>query len=474
MLTAQPRHLNQQAGNKPQLTVFPSDKMALAFIGLAMSYLLLGLTFGLLGGFQYVLPQFLREQLAFQKVRPLHVYLAISWIFTAAQGCIYYFLPRIAKRALFWKKGISLHFVLQVLTSLSIVVAFFGGYFGGREYLEFPPLLGVLIPLSWVPFAINFFGTLRPNFKNAPVYYFSWTIGICFFFITLSESYLWLFDHFNNNQVRDTTVQWKALGSMVGSWNMLVYGISMHLMEKLKTESKINYSKTAFFFFFLGFTNLLFNWGHHTYVVPAAPWVKTVAYVISMTELLIFGQLLFAFRKTMSNAQKNFHILPYRLLSFADLWIFLNLGAAIAISVPALNYFTHGTHITVAHAMGTTIGINTMLLFAAIFYILQERSQHTKTKTIKRGILITNLALLIFWTSLIGSGLVKIAAKLQAKSFAQMMKACEPFFKLFAASGVFILLGLGMLIFSAFSLMRKSKERMRERENSFSSPFHIN
>jgi len=474
MLTAQPHLLEQQAINSVVRKDLASDKMAIAFIGLAMSYLLLGLTFGVLGGFQYVLPKFLQEHLAFQKIRPLHVYLATSWIFTAAQGCIYYFLPRMAKRELYWQQGIKWHLLLQILASSVIVIAFFGGNFGGREYLEFPPWMGALIAASWIPFAINFFATLRPAYKNAPVYYFSWTIGICFFFITLSESYLWLLDYFNNNQVRDTTVQWKALGSMVGSWNMLVYGTSMYLMEKIKGQNKMNHSKMAFFFFFLGFTNLLFNWGHHTYIVPAAPWVKTVAYIISMTELLIFGQLVFKFRRTLSEARKNFHAIPFRLLSFADLWIFLNLGAAIAISVPAINYYTHGTHITVAHAMGTTIGINTMLLFAIIFYILEKRATITNRKIINRGIWITNISLLVFWTALIGSGLVKISAGLQGKSFAQMMKACEPFFKLFLGSGIFVLLGLCMMVFAAFALIRKNTTTNKNQSNAFAKPFHIN
>lgn len=463
MLTQQPPLSHPQTGNSFIRQTYASDKAALAFLVLAMSYLAAGLTFGLLGGFQYLLPQFLRDQLAFQKVRPLHVYLAISWIFTAAQGSLYYYLPRISKRKLYWQQGAWLHFALQLVTSLSIVVAFFLGYFGGREYLEFPPFFGVLIGLSWLPFAINFFGTLKPKFINAPVYYFSWTIGILFFYITLSESYLWLFDYFNNNQVRDTTVQWKALGSMVGSWNMLVYGTSMYIMDQLKGNEKISRSPMAFFFFFLGFTNLLFNWGHHTYIVPAAPWVKTVAYVISMTELLIFGQIVLKFRKMLSNAQKTYHTLSYRLLSFADVWIFLNLGVAIAISVPALNYYTHGTHITVAHAMGTTIGINTMLLFASVFYILQQQKPlalKNKKGFIGRGITITNISLIFFWSALIGSGVVKISGKLDNKAFSQIMEACKPFFKIFTASGVFILVGLIMMILGACLIMRRKERKI--------------
>lgn len=439
---------------------FASDKTALCFIGLAMAYLVMALTFGLLGGFQYLLPPFLKDQLAFQKVRPLHVYLAISWIFTAAQGALYYFLPRVAKRKLCWPQGAWLHFALQTIVSGSVVIAFFGGYFGGREYLEFPPYLGLFIALSWLPFAINFFGTLKPRFSNAPVYYFSWTAGIAFFYITLSESYLWLFDFFNNNQVRDTTVQWKALGSMVGSWNMLVYGTSLYVMEQLKKDPRISRSPISFLFFFLGFINLMFNWGHHTYIVPAAPWVKTVAYAISMTELLLFGQIVVKFRKTLSQLQKTYHSLPYRLLSFADVWIFLNLGVSITISIPALNYYTHGTHITVAHAMGTTIGINTMLLFAILLHILQQQKPQLlerKKKWIGRGVTITNIALIFFWASLIGSGLVKISGKLHNKAFAQIMKASQPFFKLFTASGAFILIGLTILIIGAFQVLRKKE-----------------
>jgi nitric oxide reductase subunit B len=244
---------------------------------------------------------------------------------------------------------------------------------------------------------------------------------------------------------------------MVGSWNMLVYGTSMYVMDQLKGDQKISRSPMTFFFFFLGFTNLLFNWGHHTYIVPAAPWVKTVAYVISMTELLIFGQIVWKFQKTLSNAQKTYHSLSYRLLFFADLWIFLNLGAAIAISVPALNYYTHGTHITVAHAMGTTIGINTMLLFGSVFYILQLQKPNAlerKKKLIGRGIALTNIALIFFWSSLIGSGIVKISGKLHNKAFAQIMEACWPFFKLFTASGVFILIGLTIMIGGAYRVIR--------------------
>jgi nitric oxide reductase subunit B len=439
---------------------YDTDKAAKAFLILAMSYLLFGLLLGVAGGLQYMLPSFLKEHLGFQKTRPLHVYLVITWIFTAAQAGLYYYTPRVDGRPFVWRQGVYIHFFMQLALSLSILVCFFGGYFGGREYLEFPPIFGLFIFFSWIPFAINFFLTLRPNYKTAPVYIWMWSTGIIFFFITLSESYLWLFDYFTKNIVRDITVQWKALGSMVGSWNMLVYGTAIYVMEKTSGNMKLARSPMAFFFYFLGLINLMFNWGHHTYIVPAAPWVKMVAYIISMTELLILGNIILQWRKTATGALKNYKSIPYRLLSFADGWIFLNLTLAIIISVPAWNYYTHGTHITVAHAMGATIGINTMLLFASVFYIGEQEAPLAFGKIKKwaaSGCVITNIALLIFWGSLIGSGLVKISGKLNNQSFASIMQKSEPWFKIFAFSGIVVLIGLVLMIIAGINVFKKKE-----------------
>ncbi|HND95525.1 MAG TPA: cbb3-type cytochrome c oxidase subunit I, partial [Chitinophagaceae bacterium] len=236
-------------------STYATDKAAKAILALSMCYLLLGLLLGITGSLQYVYPEFLKKELSFQKTRPLHVYLAITWIFTAAQGGLYYYIPRVAGKPCVWKQGVLIHFYMQVILSASIIICFFGGYFGGREYLEFPPLFGLLILISWLPLVINFFFTIKPKYGKAPVYIWNWSTGILFFFITVSESYLWLIDYFSGNIVRDITVQWKALGSMVGSWNMLVYGTAMYVMEKISGDTKIAQSKEAFFFYFLGLTN---------------------------------------------------------------------------------------------------------------------------------------------------------------------------------------------------------------------------
>ena len=71
-------------------------------------------------------------------------------------------------------------------------------------------------------------------------------------------------------------------------------------------------------------------------------------------------------------------------------------------SIPALNLYTHGTHVTVAHAMGTTIGINSMILFAACFDFFGDRNiaLMAKSRWLNTAFWTAQAALFVFWLSL--------------------------------------------------------------------------
>lgn len=425
------------------------------FLLLALIMLVAGIFFGVIGGLQYIFPTWLKAWLPFTKIRPLHVSLVVSWIFTAATACVYYFLPRITGTPLFSGKLARLHFIFLLISVVSILVCYFSGVFGGREYLEFPPLLALPVVVYWILFIINYFMTIRKKMKPVPIYIWMWSTGLIFFLLTFAEAYLWLIPWFRDNMVRDITVQWKAMGAMVGSWNMMVYGTGFYVMEKISGNDKVTRSPVTFFFYFLGLTNLMFNWGHHTYIVPASGWIKNVSYIISMTELLILGNIIYYWRHTLSEAKKNFHIVPYRFLSAADAWIFLNLFLAIIISIPDVNSYTHGTHITVAHAMGATIGINTMILFASFYFIAEEQSASgvsSRIKNIRLGFWTLNISLLLFWLSLIGAGIVKAIEQENDNVFQQVMLRLSPWFRIFTGSGVVLFAGIVIIVVPLFKI----------------------
>src|SRR5690606_13697547 len=168
---------------------------------------------------------------------------------------------------------------------------------------------------------------------------------------------------------------------------------------------KYSFSNIAFWLYFLGLFNLMFNWGHHIYTLPTQPYVKHIAYVVSMTELFIFGRMIYMWKSSVNDAKKHFHIGSYRFLIAADVWVFLTLGLAILMSIPALNIYMHGTHVVVAHTMGATIGINSMLLLAFTYDIFGNET--TGQKIEKYGFWLINGSLVVFWTALTIAGFTK-------------------------------------------------------------------
>ena len=433
---------------------------AKAFIYMSLILLTTALVFGLIGALQYVYPGFLKEYLSFERVRPLHVSSIVFWIIFAATGSTVYYLQHYLGRLIYSYKLLQYQFYLFIICIVLVFVAYSRGIFGGREYWEFPPFISLLIIVAWIFFIVNFIVSIF-RLNNKPVFIWMWLTGIVFFLFTFIESYLWLLPYFNNNIVNDMTVQWKSYGSMVGSWNMLVYGCSIYLMDKISNNQKNSYYKTSFALFFVGLFNLMFNWGHHIYTLPTHNFIKHISYVVSMTELLLLFRIIYQWKITLTTAIKFSYFTCYRFLLAAEVWIFLNLILAILISIPALNVFSHGTHITVAHAMGATIGINTMLLLGFCFDILMVKTKRSSTVT--WGFWITNISLFIFWVSLIIAGVLKAKwqMSLNQTPFSNMMLQLKPYFIIFLCSGFLLSLGLCFIIFSFFkNLLKINKQHV--------------
>ncbi|MEO6133509.1 MAG: cbb3-type cytochrome c oxidase subunit I [Ginsengibacter sp.] len=440
------------------------------FMITALLLLSIGMIFGLTGGLQYILPGFLKQYLSFEKVRPLHVSSVVFWIILGAMASVLTYLQEHSGKKIKYPFLLKLQYFLLIATLVSILISYCIGIFGGREYWEFHPLFALPIIAAWLMFIINFLASIGP-LKKQPVYVWMWLTGLIFFLFTFLESYLWIFPYFRNNVVTDMTIQWKSYGSMVGSWNMLIYGSSIYLMDKISGNKKYSHSGIAFALYFTGLFNLMFNWGHHVYTLPTMSYVKHIGYAVSMTELVLLGRIIYLWRSSLSTAKKHFYQTTYRFLAAADVWIFLTLALAVCMSVPAINVYTHGTHITVGHTMGATIGINTMLLLAFSFDILGKtcRSFDPYTKMVARGYWITNISLFIFWISLIIAGVIK--AKWQMSTlqipFSSMMLQLRPFLILFVIAGTFMMAGFYMMI---YPLLKNQLSCYFKKETNLSLP----
>ncbi|MEX0995579.1 MAG: cbb3-type cytochrome c oxidase subunit I [Flavobacteriaceae bacterium] len=409
------------------------------FLVTALVLFMSSIVFGFLSSLIYRYPEFLKDSIGLSGLRPMHVTAAIFWILLAATGVIYRSLEAPANQS---KLGLLpwLHWILWVIALIGIYYSYAVGSFGGREYWEYPPVFALLIGIAWILFLIAFIVRIK-SIKKWPVYVWMWLTGIVYFLFIFIENYLWVIPYFRESFVKDMVIQWKAAGSIVGAYNMLVYGTAFYVMEHISKQANTGFNKWAFALFFLSLFNMLFNWGHHLYLVPTNPGIHYVGYLVSMTEWVFFIKIIYNWKKQITEAETHFHYFPYRFLLAANFWMFFNLTLALFMSIPVINLYMHGTHFITAHAMGTTIGINTMILLAAVFYFLVPKKEHHQSRLLKAGFWGVQISLLIFLIALMGMGLTK--------SLWFFEEPQAPFFEMMARSKFWIIL----FIFSGTSLM---------------------
>jgi len=423
------------------------------FLVTALFILLLALTFGLLSAYNYLNPQFLKDYPGFVSLRPMHVSSVVFWIILGATGCVYCGLSEIVKSDQN-NNSVKIQWWLWIIAIIGVFYSYFTHDFGGREYWEFNPVWALPIVLAWIIFIYNFVKSAR-KLTKWPVYIWMWLTGTIFFMFTFLENYLWLIPYFRSHVITDMTVQWKVNGSLVGSWNQLLYGTSFYLMDRIEKKSNVGQSKLAFTMFFLGLFNLMFNWSHHIYTLPTEHYIRYIGYAVSMTEWIFFIRIIAMWKKSVDEIPKNYSYYSYRFLLASEIWVFLNLGQAILMSIPAINIFTHGTHITVAHSMGTTIGINSMILFAACFEFFQIRNyeSQTKAKYFNEIFWTIQISLFAFWASLLGSGIIRGQWQMSQNRipFSEMITSLHPFFIALFVSGIVLSIAIASMVFKILS-----------------------
>lgn len=412
------------------------------FVRISLFLLVLGLVFGHLASESYRFTDSKSGVLGFLTLRPMHVSSAYLGIISAGIGFISLILQKNRTTTYgLWLQRLQL--TAWTIALIGIFYSYATNDFGGREYWEFNPIWAIPLFISFVFFLLFFVHQVK-FIKPWPVYYWMWFTGIVFFMFCFLENYLWIFPYFKNHFIADMTIQWKVNGAIVGAVNQMIYGTAFYVMEKINGSNQQSYKKIAFAMYFLGLFNLMFNWGHHIYLLPTEKFIHYVAYIVSMTEWIILIRIFYLWKKQIQQDKKHYHFYPYRFLMASDYWVMLNMILALFMSIPAFNLFMHGTHITVAHAMATTIGINTMIILATAFYFIKPQIKNPKAfKFFSYLFWIVQITLFVFLNALIYMGIIR--------SIWQNTNSEEPFRLMFQNSvipiQVFILTGT-ILLFS--------------------------
>src|SRR3974377_1549083 len=101
---------------------YQTQKVALAYFGVALALFAVQILAGLLAGYIYVVPNTLSEILPFNIVRMLHTNSLIVWLLVGFFGADYYLVPEEAEGALESPQPAYLQLAILVIGTLGVVV----------------------------------------------------------------------------------------------------------------------------------------------------------------------------------------------------------------------------------------------------------------------------------------------------------------------------------------------------------------
>ena len=351
------------------------ERITLVIMACALACLVLSIVVGALGALYYLPPLAQAAQgfgLSLVELRPLHTTFASSWIFLGVAASVTYFLFESQGPTAAEKRRTKIQLICWGLAGLGVLVTLPFGITSGREYLGFNPIISALILAGWLLFATTFFSRIWRGFWGRPVYVYMWSAGMLYFIYTFAEGHAYLLPGMKQYPIADLQVQWKSCGTLVAAFNQMVYGSLIFVGEKMTGDKRAGHSKASFSLFGIGLLNSFTNYAHHTYHLPQSHLVKWVAFIVSMLEIIL---LVIVFREvTKLMTRKPRSSLGFKtsvhFIELSKCWNLCLLTLALLISVPPLNALIHGTHVVMAHAMGSELAIDSYILFAVFAFVL--------------------------------------------------------------------------------------------------------
>lgn len=373
----------ESAGTMPNWTLLPFEAAdptrqfaTMTFVRGGLIAIAITLGAGILGALYSIpaiAPWFQSAGMDLRQLRPIHTTFASAWIFLGGVAVVHRYLMDyggLPTRGDRWR--LRAQVLLWALAGFGILVTLALGVGSGREYVGFHPVFSLLILAGWLCYAWNFFRVAGPRFFHRPVYVTMWGVGMLFFIYTFLEQHAYLLPGIWGDPVHDLRIQWKATGTLVGSFNLFVYGAVLYIGERISGDPEYGQSRTAYALLAIGLLNSFTNFAHHSYHLPQREIVKWIAFVVSMMEIVILIRAVTDLWNVVKARKEGPFCATRGSFKAAKYWSVAILGSSVLISIPPLNAIIHGTYAVTGHAMGATIGIDTMILLGAVIWLIGE------------------------------------------------------------------------------------------------------
>ncbi len=433
---------------------YESQKVAWLFFAGAMGLFLAQVLFGVIAGLVYVYPNFLSELLPFNILRMIHTNALVVWLLLGFFGGTYYLIPEETEQELYSVRLAQAQFWVLLLAGAAAVVGYLFRIHEGREFLEQPTWVKVMITISVLMFLFNVSMTLLKGRKTATAQVLLlglWGAAIFFLFAFYNPS----------NLVLDKMYWWWVVHIWVeGVWELIMAGILAFLLIKVTGVDREIIEKWLYVIVGLALFTGLLGTGHHYYWIGAPGYWQWIGSLFSALEILPFLALvMWAFYlvyKSHRNHPNKAALLwclgcPTVAFFGAGVWGFMH-------TLSPINYYTHGTQITAAHGHLAFYGAYVMLNLAIITYAMPAL----------RGLQPYNQVLNMwsFWLMTGGMSFMTITLtfagivqthlqRVLGMDFMEIQEQLALFFWMRLGAGIIVVLGALLFVYAVFGPVRE-------------------
>jgi nitric oxide reductase subunit B len=355
---------------------YQSQRIALAYIYVALALFAVQVSAGLTLGYIYVQPNFLAEIAPFNIIRMVHSNALVVWLLVGFFGATYFLIPEEAEREIHSPALAYLQLAILLIGTLGAVLTYlfnlFDGNFllgkQGREFLEQPLWVKVGIVVAALIFLYNVSMTVLKGRKTA--------ISSILLMGLWGLALLFLFAFYNpSNLALDKQYWWNVIHLWVeGVWELIMASILGFLMLKLTGVDREVVEKWLYVIVATALFSGILGTGHHYYWIGMPAYWQWIGSIFSSFEIVpFFAMMSFAFimvwkgRRDHPNKAALLWSLGCSVLAFfgAGVWGFLH-------TLHGVNYYTHGTQVTAAHGHLAFYGAYVCLNLALFTYALPQ------------------------------------------------------------------------------------------------------
>ncbi|WEF24817.1 cbb3-type cytochrome c oxidase subunit I [Paracoccus sp. S3-43] len=460
---------------------YQSQRIALAYIYVALTLFAVQVTMGLIIGYIYVNPNFLSEIMPFSIGRMLHTNALIVWLLTGFFGAAYFLIPEEAEREIHSVKAAYIQLAILVIGTVGVVFTYFFDLFSnhfllgrqGREFLEQPMWVKAGIVVAALIFLWNVTMTVLKGRKTV--------ISSILLIGLWGLALLFLFSFYNpDNLGLDKQYWWNVVHLWVeGVWELIMASILGFLMLKLTGVDREVVEKWLYVIVATALFSGILGTGHHYYWIGLPAYWQWIGSIFSSFEVVpFFAMMAFAFvmvwkgRRDHPNKAALLWSLGCSVLAFfgAGVWGFLH-------TLHGVNYYTHGTQVTAAHGhlafYGAYVCLN-LALFTYALPILRRRDPYNQVLNMAAFWLMSGGMLFMTFVLTFAGTLQTHLQRVLGQYYMEVQDQIVLFYWMRLGAGAAVVVGAYLLI---YSLLMPRREMVRpgpvERDRLAHNPDNI-